>query len=517
MHLSGSREADMKGFFRGVRNHRLMLWSVITAVTVLLFTTRSSVLFVCNNWDDANSYFTMGKGMMNGLVIYRDLYDQKGPFLYLMYGLAYLISRKTFLGVFLFEVIAASVFLYFSGKIIERRSSSFLAMILVPVLAAGCYSSWSFYFGGAAEEFCLPLFAYSMYLLDSLSYGSFDENKVLRIMRGTGLCAGVIAQVKYTMLGFFISLFLLATVLIANKNGVRCALRAVLGFILSALLPSVPWLIYFALTGSLDDWYRCYIYNNIFHYSQLTGEEYSFTYKLYEMSKTLYWLIRDSFSYFVWIITGFTLGLFTGKGLINKLSMPFMFACTYFFIFFGGNKLAYYSIPLMTFAIHGAACCGSLILILNRRIIKGLAHKSLFFLRIPACLSILILSTVFAAGHTMNAEFRGFDRDQVWLFEASEILSPDDTLLELNGVDAGLYTVTGIVPTCEYFQTNGIDLPEMFEEQKRYLKEGRTDYVVAADHEPEFIDINYNLISVYRYYETDHDQIYYLYKRKGQG
>ena len=83
-----------------MKKYTPFIWSFISAVCVLLFTTRSSVLFACNNWDDANSYFTMGKGMMNGLVIYRDLYDQKGPFLYLLYGIAYLISNKSFQGVF---------------------------------------------------------------------------------------------------------------------------------------------------------------------------------------------------------------------------------------------------------------------------------------------------------------------------------------------------------------------------------------------------------------------------------
>ena len=86
-----------------IKKRGLLLWGFLCAAAILLFTTRSSVFFVCNNWDDANSYFTMGKGMMNGLVIYRDLYDQKGPYLYLLYGIAYLISHKSFLGVFIFE------------------------------------------------------------------------------------------------------------------------------------------------------------------------------------------------------------------------------------------------------------------------------------------------------------------------------------------------------------------------------------------------------------------------------
>lgn len=53
---------------------------LVTAFAGLMICSRSSFLYPYNDWNDANSYFTMGKGMMNGLVIYRDLYDQKGPY-----------------------------------------------------------------------------------------------------------------------------------------------------------------------------------------------------------------------------------------------------------------------------------------------------------------------------------------------------------------------------------------------------------------------------------------------------
>ncbi|MBQ7615440.1 MAG: hypothetical protein IJU77_10380 [Butyrivibrio sp.] len=492
---------------------RLFIWSIISAVLILLFTTRSSVLFVCNNWDDANSYFTMGKGMMHGLVIYRDLYDQKGPFLYLLYGLAYLISEKTFFGVFIFEIIAATFFLYFAGRVIERRSNEVLALILVPVLSACVYSSWSFYFGGGAEEFCLPFFAYSMYALDLILHKEFDEKLIAKRMAFVALCAGVTAQVKYTMLGFYVAWFVIVFIWIAIKKDIVFALKQTLKFILFALIPSIPWMIYFLATGSLDDWFRCYIYNNIFHYSQVTTEEYSFFTKLYEMSKTLYWLIRDSFSYFILIIAGLILQLVLEKGFIRRFTSLFIFGVTYFVIFIGGNKLAYYSIPLMALAIPGISYIAELLV----RVFGNLKEKKIGVVPVVIMLGVLAISTVFAANNTMNAEYRGFSKEDVWLVDAAKYLTKDDTLLELNAIDAGLYTVTGIVPTCEYFQTNGLDLETMFIEQKKYLKEGRTDYVLAVGFEPEFIHEHYSLMAVYDYNETHHEETYYLYRRNDHG
>ena len=82
---------------------------IISAALFLMLATRSSFLYVFNNWDDANSYFSMGKALFNGKIPYREVFDQKGMYLYFLYGLAYLVSHTSFLGVYLIEVVAGSL------------------------------------------------------------------------------------------------------------------------------------------------------------------------------------------------------------------------------------------------------------------------------------------------------------------------------------------------------------------------------------------------------------------------
>ena len=494
-----------------IKRHEAVFVSALCAFFVLLFTTRSSFLFVCNNWDDVNSYFTMGKGMMNGMVIYRDLYDQKGPYLYLLYGIAYLISHKTFLGVFIFEVIAATIFLFFAYKLISGRGGRTAAIVLLPVLAAGVYSSWSFYKGGAAEEFCLPMFAYSLYALDSMLQDRLDDGQIKRAFAIAGICAGITAQVKYTMLGFYFGWFIVAVIYCVIKKNIRNGAMLAIRFILFAILPSIPWFIYFLATGSLDDWFRCYIYNNLFFYSKVDEVKQSLGSRLVDNAKTLLWLIEDSFSYFIFIIAGVFLQLILEKGVLKKFVMPFMFVLTYFVIFFGGNKLAYYSIPLMVFAIWGAGYIGQMLAKLpvreGRR--AGIMTYGVFVVLLPLC-------TVFAANHCISAEYRKQTKDSFWLMEASQYLNEDDTLLNVNALDVGLYTVTGIVPTCEYFQTNGIGLPTLFEQQKEYLRSGVTDYVLAVDGEMDLIWEHYDCIKEFTYAEDGAEHTYFLYKKRAE-
>ena len=78
----------------------------------LLFFSRSSFLYPTNTWVDSNASLTVGSALMHGKVLYADIFDQRGPFLYLLYGLASLVSSTTFTGVFLLECLTLTGFLY---------------------------------------------------------------------------------------------------------------------------------------------------------------------------------------------------------------------------------------------------------------------------------------------------------------------------------------------------------------------------------------------------------------------
>ena len=121
------------------------------AFCFLAICSRSSFIYPCNNWDDSNSYFTMGKVMMNGGIIYRDIFDQKGPLLYFIYGIGYLISNTTFLGVFILEIIALAAVLSAEYKILKLYLGHRLSMMLIPACAFVITVSKSFYWGGCAE------------------------------------------------------------------------------------------------------------------------------------------------------------------------------------------------------------------------------------------------------------------------------------------------------------------------------------------------------------------------------
>ena len=78
-----------------------ILFIFIIAFVTLLICTKSSPLYPLNDWVDANTYLTIGRGMLQGKVPYRDLYEQKGPLLYMLHAGAACISDDSFFGVYI--------------------------------------------------------------------------------------------------------------------------------------------------------------------------------------------------------------------------------------------------------------------------------------------------------------------------------------------------------------------------------------------------------------------------------
>lgn len=513
---SGKRTMKAKNLFAAI-------FCFLTAFLLLMVCSRSSFLYPCNDWNDANSYFTMGKAMMNGQVIYRDLYDQKGPYLYLFYGLAYLLSHDSFAGVFVFEILVVGLFLYSLYKIIRLYCTEKVSLVLIPILAAGMLSSKSFYWGGAAEEFCLPLFGFSLYFtLKYFKEQYAEEVPPLKMILLNGLFAGIVMQVKYTMLGFYFAWMAMMAFAYVLKKDWRGFFKGCFTFLGAMLLTLVPWLLYFGLNGALDDWYQCYIYNNIFLYSNLTETDNGLGNRIYVLAKLLLWLFLDNLSYFVFIVFGVLLAVFSFRTKwVEKLNIIMLCGFLFLGIFVGGSSLPYYSIPLMVFAVLGMIPIGRLLdLVLAKTALKvpeKNTQKMRNLLAAAGMVLTLAIGLFFAYNHSMNPYFMQQEREDYFLFKFKEIIDEEEnpTLLNVGCLDAGLYTVADVMPSCRFFQTNGIGFEEMFEEQTRYIKEGRTQFVlVRNDWVPEGIEEQYMLVAEEPYTWDGAEFIYRLYKRK---
>ena len=73
--------------FRDKKNEKLLVifFCFLLSFLLLMLCSKCSFLYPFNGWDDFNSFYTVGNSWAKGLIPYRDLFEQKGPLLYLIF------------------------------------------------------------------------------------------------------------------------------------------------------------------------------------------------------------------------------------------------------------------------------------------------------------------------------------------------------------------------------------------------------------------------------------------------
>lgn len=148
------------------------------AFVLLFFVSPDSFTHDMNyRWDSA-VFFTCGKAWMEGLLPYMDFADSKGPLLWLINGIAYLMSPRNYLGVFWLDVLSYSVVFFFDYKIacLFLKNSRRLALLALPLVSLAYFNPW-YHFETSAEDWCQPVISATFYMLCRVIYADDRQNK----------------------------------------------------------------------------------------------------------------------------------------------------------------------------------------------------------------------------------------------------------------------------------------------------------------------------------------------------
>lgn len=198
---------------------RIGLLALSIAAAVLFFCSKSSPAYPINDWSDANIYFSAGKGMLAGRVMYRDLYDHKGPLIYALHALCALVLPGGLHGVWVLEILFAAAFLLEGYQAVKAMAGRRAALLSIPLTALCVYTSYCFQAGDSAEELALP-----MILLVQLHWlESLKSEKPVSFGRllGDGFLFGCVFWMKFTLCGTQGMALLLAAFWLPGKTGRR--------------------------------------------------------------------------------------------------------------------------------------------------------------------------------------------------------------------------------------------------------------------------------------------------------
>ncbi len=241
---------------------------------IMTICSQNSFLYPFNTEPDVSCFYTTGKSILHGKVLYRDIYEHKGLYLYFLYMLAYLVDNNGYLGVYLLEIISSTIFMYFSYKSLLVLSCEERAGEKIAIISGVCICiCGSFQEGGFAEEFFIPIISIIVYLTISYFNCIYPKDIPFLYVFVIGMLSASLFWAKYTSLGLVLGLVLyLIWLYIVEKKVIRL-LICVAEFLVGFFVGSIPLIAYFSINNAWKDLFEVYFYNLLFVYGKYNSDK----------------------------------------------------------------------------------------------------------------------------------------------------------------------------------------------------------------------------------------------------
>lgn len=203
-----------------INTHRRNWWYICLLLLACLWSALLSQPFnifsPCSFSSDADLYRLIGKAMFQGQALYVDIWDHKGPLIFMLYGLADLIDSHSFLGLLLIQALVLWGGLIASYKMaclfLQEKAARIIPFLLPFFLGE---------LGANPSELLLPLQIYSLYLfLDKQLY-----HKTRRILPHLAICSGIAFFTKYNICAFWLPLILVELCTIFKTSGIKQTIK----------------------------------------------------------------------------------------------------------------------------------------------------------------------------------------------------------------------------------------------------------------------------------------------------
>lgn len=491
----------------------IFLFSFIT----LAITTNNSFLHATNAWRDANAFFTVGKSMANGAILYKDLFEQKGILLYLIYMLGSLITGKEYYGVFLLEVIFSTIGLFFTYKISrlyvkeDKRCKAITALFWILII-----TSKAFVYGGSAEEFCFPLFMISIYYFFRHVKG---KEMTYRNFRMIGFLAGCVFLIKYNLLAFWFAFMAIIFFEGVFRKEYKKTFLCCINFLVPMLIPFAITNIYMFANDALTDFYENYFWVNTIAYASSRFEQFPYLTRLFLviMKAILY---NPGFVFTILFLCLPIILLHWKDSWKEKIYLIVLLFFTTIGIFLTINLWDYYILPMMFIMIIPFAI--TLDWLFDRPL--GSKIEKMLFSTNPWKRGIICVTSIcFVILTTNHTEYFLKSKDEIPLTRFAQIINEEEnpTLVNMGGLDVGLYQFADVLPSTYYFEMQYIEyknFPYIIDTFKEYIKNQETMFIIFYSKDTvEGIEDEYGKIT--EYYDLVDEDYYenrniYLFKVK---
>lgn len=451
------------------KNQKINLPALIAigsfAVLALLLVSWDSYLYDLWQHHDVIWFYTCGKAWMNGMTPYVDFADSKGPLLWLIYGVGYLLSPHDYVGLYWLACILYTFIFYMCYKCARLFVNDQRLALMAVVFSSLYFLSGLTHIEVRAEDYCyalmLPVFyRFLRHAVNQENSHRFVRNSAIVL----GLALGLTLLIKYSctlMLAIFIPYFCFV---VPRRCGYQCwralgwcALAGV-----AVMLPMLAWLTY---KGCLMDFINEYFLVTFSTFDNLHGNQLT-------VSSVLSMFLGKRVILFTLSLIA---GVFAYCMVIRKDSLMAIVTLMWFIavIMLNGSDRIYLNVL-------------SLFTVLFAGILAQSLGRWLRWWAVDAVLAIGVLAILFATVDHMSLFSQKFIDREVWYYYPN-LLSQYDSpkLLYLKCHDHGEGVPVHGLPACKYWSLQEGYTREMVDDQINAVKQHKCDvaFVKAYDHD----------------------------------
>lgn len=241
-------------------NYILLL---VVIVILCLMGLSSSPLYKGIPEVDSSVFQIMGKGMLNNQTIYKDLFDHKGPIMYLINAIAYLISPR--IGLFLVENILfyiGTIYVYKTATMILGEKSSVIVCLIYLM------SSFNYILGGNfTEEYAITFLSIAMYYILKILYkGEYNKKSNWVII---GITFAINLFIKPTYISVWVAFGIVQLISSIKQRKIKDLIKYIGYMMISIFVIIVPIAFYLIINKNINEFIDAYIFMNM-KYSNYT-------------------------------------------------------------------------------------------------------------------------------------------------------------------------------------------------------------------------------------------------------
>jgi len=241
-------------YIKNKRNKNDIFKKAFAIILLLLLTFIVSLSLRSNPFSeflpghDSSMFQYFGYAMNNGKIMYTEIFDHKGPMIFIINYLGALLTSTTIQGIYILEFLSLFIYFLFSYKTIKlwlSRTLSFIAVIPHGLILMSFLEG-----GNLTEEYALPFIAISLFIF-SKYFINPDSVHSLEVVF-LGIACAIVFSLRANMVVVWLAFCLVISLKTLMSKKYLSLLKYALYFSLGLLLVFVPIGLYLYINGALE-------------------------------------------------------------------------------------------------------------------------------------------------------------------------------------------------------------------------------------------------------------------------